>query len=296
MDTSDKQIFYPTGFQELFTIWSRFPNAVLYAGGTEFMRNQSLRIPILPGNIISLDKIEELRKISRTERYIEIGAMVKLNQIINLGKIVPEALTKCLEYIAGPQLRNQATIGGNICNSSRRLDGSAAMIALDAQFELRTAGVARWISAPRFSSLPGPSALATHEILTRIRVPLEPWNFSCYRKFNTTGSNEPGNCILFVMRNQKNILSSIRVVYSGKTILRDKNSETMLEGKRLPLDRKDADEFVESWKSYLSQIDGKDSFVSTVKTGYADKDFSDSGFFPAQIINFLETTILSISD
>ena len=141
------QVFFPSGFQELFSTWNRLNNSVLYAGGTELIRYQGSRAFSFPPNVIFLDKIKELSKISRTERYLEIGAMVKLNQIIHLGKIVPEALTLCLECIGGPQLRNQATIGGNICNPSGRLDASGPMIALDAQYELRTAQSARWISA-----------------------------------------------------------------------------------------------------------------------------------------------------
>ena len=83
------QVFFPMNFQELFSAWNRFPDAVIYAGGTELIRSQRKRIPKLPKNIISLGKLDELHKISRTERYVELGAMVKLSQIINLGKIVP---------------------------------------------------------------------------------------------------------------------------------------------------------------------------------------------------------------
>ena len=291
MDVPLSQVFYPSSFQELFSAWGRFPDAVLYAGGTEYVRNQSRRIPILPQNIISLHKLEELCKISRTERYIEIGAMARLSQIIQHGKVVPEALTKCLECIAGPQLRNLATIGGNICNSSRRLDGAAPLIALDAQYELRTAQSTRWVSASRFSSLPGPPALASQEILTRIRIPLEPWNFTCYRKFYTVGSNEPGAGILFIMRNQKNILTNIRVVYSGKAILREKTSETMLAGKRLPLDRKDAAAFVDSWRTYLSVLEGAESYIFLGYNGSLHPELAK-----IQILNFVETTITRISE
>ena len=218
----DNAFFSPLTTQELFAIWNRFPDAALFAGGTEHIRNHT-RVMQPPRTIISLDKMAELHKISRTERYLEIGAMVKLNQIINLGRIVPEALSRCLENIAEPQIRNMATIGGNLCNASRRLDASAPMIALDAQFELRTAQSSRWIAAARFSSLPGPPVLEPQEILTRIRVPFEPWNLTWYRKFPGSGVNEPGGGILIIIKNQKNILTSIRVVYSGLIILREKN-------------------------------------------------------------------------
>jgi CO/xanthine dehydrogenase FAD-binding subunit len=283
------QVFFPSSVQELFSAWSRFPDAVPYAGGAELIRGQGRRTPILPQNILSLDKLEELRRITRTERYLEIGAMVGLNEITRLGKIVPEILAQCLMNIAGPQLRNIATIGGNISNPSRRLDSTAPMIALDAHYELRSDRGTHWISASRFSSLPGLPALASQELLTRIRIPLEQWNYSLYRKFNTLGSSEPGGVIVFILRNQKNILEDMRVVYSGNSVLREKNAEALLVGKKLPLDLKDAQTFIERWKLYLEALE-----IPEETGGHSGKDLFL--FIKAQILGFIETSIMAIAD
>lgn len=285
------QIFSPVNFQDLFSAWKSFPGAVLCAGGAELIRSQARQLPDLPPNVISLDKLDDLKKISRTERYLEIGAMVRLNQIIHMGKIVPEALIRCLENIAEPKLRNLITIGGNICNFSRRMDCSGPMIALDAQFELRTAQSSRWLAASRFSSLPGPPDLAPQEILTRIRVPLEPWTFTWYRKFNIPCSNEPGGNILFMIMTEKDILTKIRVVYSGKTILREKNDETMLSGKHLPLDRRDAEAFLDRWKTYLSVFETNDNSIFPGEGENFNPELAK-----AQILNFIESTLTHITD
>ena len=289
--SNDSQIFFPSSFQELFSIWRNSPRALLYAGGTELIRNQGRRLLLFPQEIISLNRMEELHKISRTERYLEIGAMVKLNQIINLGKIVPEGLSRCLQGIADPQLRNIATIGGNICNPHRRLDASVPLIALDAHLELRTASSSRWISASQFASLPGPPAIGNQEILSRIRIPLDPWTFTWYKKFRSPGCIEPGGGILFIIRNQKNILSNIRVVYSGKVVLRERNSETMLVGKKLPLEMKEARTFIENWKTYLSVFEGNEESIFPDGDGNSKPEL-----LKAQIINFIESTLLRISD
>jgi CO/xanthine dehydrogenase FAD-binding subunit len=282
------QVFFPSNFQELFSAWNRFPEAVPFAGGSALIRSQGKRTPELPKNILSLDKLEELRRITRSERYLEIGAMVKLNEILRLGKIVPEVLSKCLMGIAGPQLRNIATIGGNISNPSRRLDSTAPMVALDAHFELRSAHEVRWIAASRFSSLPGPPSMGPQELLTRIRIPLEQWNYSLYRKFNSLGSNEPGGVIVFILRNQKNILEDMRVVYSGRSVLREKNAEALLAGKRLPLDRKDALAFVDRWKIYL------DALKTDERGAKPERLYFD--FIKAQILGFIESAIIALAD
>jgi CO/xanthine dehydrogenase FAD-binding subunit len=173
-------------------------------------------------------------------------------------------------------MRNLITIGGNICNPVCRLDAAAPLIALDARYELRTAYETRWVSAARFSALPGPPALGPQELLTRIRIPLEQWQYSLYKKF--PGLDESGGSAVFMARMQKNILTDLRIVFAGQQALRDKNSETTLVGKQLPLDRRDAEHFSELWKTFLSAVD-------------------IPGFMlRAELFNFVESCILSLSD
>jgi CO/xanthine dehydrogenase FAD-binding subunit len=270
------QVFFPASFPELFTAWSRFPDAVPFAGGTGLIRGQGKQSLKLPRNILSLDKLEDLRRITRTERYLEIGAMVRLNEIIQLGKIVPEVLTRCLENIAGPQIRNIATIGGNICHPARRLDASVPLTALDAHFELRNGQSARWISASRFCSVPGPLAINPQELLTRIRIPLEQWNYSAFKKFQGVSPGGSGGVIVFIIKNQKNTLTDIRIVFGAETILRDKNSEAFLIGNQLPLSPKEADDFLEHWGNYLAALESPEPLIRS------------------EILNFIESQILFI--
>jgi CO/xanthine dehydrogenase FAD-binding subunit len=303
MAAAHNQAFSPSSFPELFSFWARYPDSVPYAGGAELVRNQGRRLLSLPQNILSLDKIAELRHITRTERYLELGAMVRLTEIIHLGKIVPEILILCLQGIAGPHLRNIATIGGNICAPCRGTDAAAPMIALDAHYELRTAAGLRWISASRFSSLPGSLALEKQELLTRIRIPLEQWTYSRYHKFGNSGSSQ--GAIVFILRNQKNILTDLRVVYGGKIILRDKNSESLLGGKKLPLEKKDARNFLEHWQNYLGSLDKPASPGEIPDPGDRNsgppKEDSPGFSMPdqysrTQILNFIETALMEITD
>ncbi|MDR0289899.1 MAG: FAD binding domain-containing protein, partial [Treponema sp.] len=78
-------VFFPSGYTELFAAWSRYPKAVPYAGGTALIREQGRQALGLPSVILSLERLQEMHRISRTERYLEIGSMAKLSQIINLG-------------------------------------------------------------------------------------------------------------------------------------------------------------------------------------------------------------------
>jgi len=251
MDAPLNQVLIPANFQELFSAWNRFPKAVLYAGGTNLIGRQEKNILNLPPVLISLDKIAELQRITRTEHYLEIGSMVKLNKLLSLGKTVPEVLRVCIENIAGVQLRNIATIGGNIC-SKRLLNVPTPLIALEAQYELRNnPNSSRWVSASRFHSVSEDTSIENQELLTRIRLPLHQWDYAVYRKFN--GNDYFDNeALVFIAKTKKRILSEIRVVYKAGQILRYKTAENILNGKNLPLNRKTADDFIENWREFLN--------------------------------------------
>jgi len=252
LDAPLSQVFFPTSFHELFSTWSRFPTAVPYAGGTDHNWMQGNNILKLPPVILSLDKIQELHRITRTEHYLEIGSMVKLNRIIWLGKVVPDVLRICLENIGGVQLRNIATMGGNICGTARLLDVPAALTALDAQYELRNSHSTRWLSASRFHSKEEHASLESQELLTRIRLPLHQWDYSVYKKFLQDDFFN-SEALVFLANAQKSVLSDIRVVYKAASIIRNKNGEDILNGKFLPLSRKTADDFLANWVEFLRE-------------------------------------------
>jgi CO/xanthine dehydrogenase FAD-binding subunit len=247
------QIFFPSSYSELFASWDRFPEAVPFAGGTGLLREQGRKIFALPPIIISLERLEEPQRITRTERNLEIGAMAKLSQIVDLGNLVPKALRRCLDSIAGQQLRNMATIGGNICYPGRCLDSAAVFAALDGQYELRSSQSSRWVSAARFFSSTGQNAMNPQELLTRIRVPLENWDYTSYKKFE--GQANQSRTAVFLVKTQKNMLVDIKIIYKTALIWRDKNIESRLIGKGLPLNRRIAADFVEHWDAFLSGID-----------------------------------------
>ena len=293
MDVLHSQVIFPSNLGELFSEWNRFPGAVPFAGGTSFLRVEACEVPALPKDILSLEGIEELRRITRTERYLEIGAMVHLSEIVALGKIIPTALSASIQGIAGPQLRNLATIGGNICSwnkSGGGIDASAAMIALDARYELKSASQSRWVSALRFSTLSsgasgqsageegGEALPPSRELLTRIRIPLEQWNYTVCRKLHSRDlDNEQGGILICTAKHEKNILTELRVVFAGSCVLRDRNSEIHFEGRKLPLDRKDALHYRELWEHYLSGDVSPASALTKRNAGHGEEPESQQG-------------------
>jgi CO/xanthine dehydrogenase FAD-binding subunit len=275
VNSKSSQFFYPASTGELWADWVRQRDASLFSGSAAWLQKQTGRLFGVCGNIILLDNIEELKKITRTERYLEMGAMVTLNKISTLGKIVPEALTLSLKSTATPLLRNISTLGSSVCRPSTPEPVVASLVALDSRYELRTFAQSRWVTAAQFSTLNSGSMLQPQECLTRIRIPLDTWDYTLCRDFSAKESGDNGiEFAVFLARIQKDILADVRLIFSGTTILRDKNSELTLIGSRLPLDKKTCDSFVHVWEDHLSATEGRTEFQK------------------AKLLNFIEQAIL----
>jgi CO/xanthine dehydrogenase FAD-binding subunit len=255
MDVPINQVYTPTILSELFTFWDRFPNSIIYAGGTALLRNQTRIRLQLPENLINIDRIDELQRISRTERYLEVGSTVTLNSLLKTGKIVPEILTETLQHVGTFPIRNLATLGGSLCALlPRKTDVTAVLVALEALYEIKNENSSRWISAARFNTTAGSVVLGKKELISRIRIPLEHWDYHFYQKFgNHYLIDARGGVLIILIKAQKDILSDIRIVFTGSSIIQNRTLETTVIGKGLPLSEREIQDFIEQWENYLSQ-------------------------------------------
>lgn len=182
----EARVFRPKSLNGTLRLYARNPDSLLYAGGTEIIRRVqrgSRRVFAFPPKVIYLGNVQELNRISRSQRFLDIGSALDLSRILKLGRnVLPPVLFEPLSGIATPAVRNLATLGGNICVRSCRGDSLPALSVIDAQLELRTAGSTRWTSVGSFLNERGRPELRSGEILIRIRVPLEEWDFALFRK------------------------------------------------------------------------------------------------------------------
>ncbi|MCA1950439.1 MAG: FAD binding domain-containing protein [Treponema sp.] len=256
------QVFSPFNLAELFTFWNRFPDSVLFAGGTDLLRGQTGRIFSLPKNLISLDKVEELKKYSRTERHLELGAALCLSDIIRLGKIVPEALVTIINAIGNPRIRNLATIGGAIMSTHRYSDLHAVLIALDATYELKSAASSRWISASKFVTAGADLLQEEKALISRIRIPLTSWNYIFHKKIGDLHRDDPeGGTFLFLCNVMKNTITEIHLIFVGSVIVRFKDVETNLVGQNIPLGNKNMETILANCSALLEEKLSNNQFL-----------------------------------
>ena len=144
------------------------------AGGTDLlvmMKDRTISVQ----NIIDLKSVPGLDRIERDETGgLYIGALTRIADIARsavIGENYP-ALRQGAEALGTPQVRNMATIGGNICRSSPSADMIPPLLVYDARLRLSGAGMERTVALEDFFTGPGGNILDS-EVLTGIIIPPE---------------------------------------------------------------------------------------------------------------------------
>lgn len=244
-------VYFPETLGELLQIYRREADALIYAGGTFILSQRAGRFVDLPPTVISLQDVEELQRVSRTERYVELGATVPVRQIIRLGDgNIPAALYAALRHIGPPAVTGLATLGGNLAVPGRIMTGVPVLTLLDARVELRRQGGSRWLPVGRLHRADGSLDLQPREVITRLRVPLYPWTTQLFRRFGSELAPD-SNPLTFcgVARASNRIVEELRIIGSTghPRMLRNKSMEAELVGRRLPLPEREVAQAVEAY-------------------------------------------------
>ena len=172
-----QQYYLPRTISEAIILLKTSPQpSSIIAGGTDLMLdlNQGNHEPVFA--LIDITEIDELKKIEQIGNEIVIGACVTHNQIVKNQLIQKNAdgVIEACGLIGGPQVRNSATIGGNIAHALPAADGTIGILSLDARLEIASEEGTRVVPMTEFFTGPGKSILADKpEFLTKIFIPMK---------------------------------------------------------------------------------------------------------------------------
>jgi CO/xanthine dehydrogenase FAD-binding subunit len=259
--TSRTNVYTPTSLSELLSLYGKLPSALLFNGGTYILREQPRKHIILPANVINIHRVDELKRITRTERHLDIGSAVPMSTIMRVGaNVLPRALSSALSLMATPGIRNRATMGGNICIRDRRMSTFPVYLLLDIQLELKTESRTRWIPLNRFAAAEQKLDLQRGEVLTRIRIPFATWDTEVYRKIDRELEN-PRNFLTFcgMARVERDVVADIRFAFGtfGTLVVRSREAETQLIGRRAPISQRDAQSIFEMFDALIADLDDR---------------------------------------
>ncbi len=129
----------PKNLSEAMDAFAHAPRPLLpIAGGTDLLLDleQGRHAPVQ--TLVDVTSIAELTRLEITGDELFIGASVSVNRVATTPEVArhAQALVEACDLIAGPQVRNVATLGGNVAHALPAADGTIALLALDAQAEI----------------------------------------------------------------------------------------------------------------------------------------------------------------
>ena len=231
----------PKNLSEAMDAFANAPRPLApIAGGTDLLLDleQGRHSPVQ--TLIDVNSIEELTVLEQRGDELFIGAAVPVNRIVHdpLAGTYARALVEACDLIAGPQVRNVATLGGNVAHALPAADGTIALLALAAQVEIASA-MGTW--RVQFKELflgPGKSSLKHgEELIVGFYLPITNYHqAACFKRImRPQGVALPIlNCAVW-LEGENDAIKDIRIAVGpgGGTPFRATQAEDTLRGQSL---------------------------------------------------------------
>ena len=232
--------FEPKTVSEALSLLAKHgPEAKVIAGGTDVMVD--IKYKEEPGCLINIKKIPGLGAIQENGASLRIGTLITIREL-ETNKLVREKLAVLWEashQFASLQIRNTATIGGNICRASPSGETLTPLLVLDAKAKIAFSDGEKTEPFASFFQGPGKCSVGSKGLLTEIDVPYPAaGSKSVYLKHAVRGAMDiamVGVAVLITPDAAKNSLQDVRIGLGAvaPTPLRASKTEALLRGKPL---------------------------------------------------------------
>lgn len=231
----DKQVIIPASLDDFAVVYEANPEARIVAGSTDvglwvtkFMRNI--------GPVIFIGHLQELKRIAENASEVRFYAGVSYSEALPVIAASFPQLGELWNRIAGEQIRNMGTIGGNIANGSPIGDTPPPFIALGAKLHLRRGEHRREIKLEDYFVAYGKQDRQPGEFVESVTLPLLPAGekFATYKISKRREEDISALCGSFrVFINDAGTVGMVRIAFGGMaaTPKRAKAVEAALSGK-----------------------------------------------------------------
>lgn len=164
----------PTTLSDAFALMRDVPDARLLCGGTDLLvglRKGTVHAPL----VIDLKRVAELSAgIREHEGVLRIGATTVLADLVDDESVRRRfpALVESARVVGSIQIRNRATLAGNLCNASPAADTAPALLVHDALVRVVGPTGGRRVPLPEFFVGPGRTALGPRELVSAVELPI----------------------------------------------------------------------------------------------------------------------------
>ena len=183
----------PSSIGEAISALNEYDEAFLLAGGTDLITGIKNSL-LTPQYIIDLKRIPNLDSFKCKNEW-KFGSLTTVRDI-EISESIREKmpyLSQAAACLASVQIRNRATLGGNLCNASPAADIATMMLAMDSRVKIVSADNEKTIKLDEFFKGPKKTVLNRGDLLTEIMVPKEMENFrGIYMKYGTRKAMDIG--------------------------------------------------------------------------------------------------------
>jgi xanthine dehydrogenase iron-sulfur cluster and FAD-binding subunit A len=229
--------YQPETLKEAFSLMEKLKGRAKYiAGGTDILVRTKQKA-IHPDALVSLRGISTLKNI-RHNGGLYLGSMTPFRDVERDPVIAQKypALTQAVSLLANPQVRNVATVGGNLCNSAPSADCAPPLMVMEATLKLQGPGGEREVPIDDFFTGPGENCMEAEEVLTQVHISEQANNTGmAFLKVGRVAQDIAvvNAAALLVMDNKKCRECRLAVGAVAPVPLRLKNVEQVIEGEEI---------------------------------------------------------------
>ena len=231
------KFFIPSNIEELKDNIKKFENFKFLSGGTDLALEITKKRKSIE-SMIYLGNNNDLKYIKVDQNNILIGGATPINDTLKiLNKYYPSLVEMFLRY-GSLQIRNVATIGGNIANASPIGDSSPALISLNASIII-DGNKTRKIKLKDFFIKYKKTILEKNEFIKEIIIPIEKDSiFKCYKISKRFDDDISSVFMAINLKLKKQIINKISITCGGMSEIPKKaiNTENFLKRKKFNYD------------------------------------------------------------
>jgi xanthine dehydrogenase small subunit len=206
--------FLPATSDALAAWYSAHPDATLIAGATDVGLWVTKQLRDL-SPVAFLHRCADLARIERQGDSLRIGAMVTVEALrAAIGPLHP-SFAELLRRYGSVQVRNAATIGGNIANGSPIGDGPPALIALGATLHLRQGEARRRLPLEDFFLAYRRQDRRPGELVEAVTIPAAAPALRCYKLSKRFDQDISAVCGCFNVTSEEGLVTAARVAFGG---------------------------------------------------------------------------------
>lgn len=236
IQTGTQSYFRPASLGEAVALKHRNPDAIVISGATDVALRVTKRHELLT-EIIDLMDVEDLRSVTDFGNVLHVGSGVRLSDLIPVVRESVPALSSMLSVFGSQQIRNLATLGGNLGTASPIGDMLPVLIACNARVVLESLDGRREFPVSEFVTGYRRTLRKPHELITTIVIP-KPQDGAIVKSYKVSKrkdldiSTVSGGFRLEV--NGRGMVESVILAYGGmaERVKRAETAESFLCGKR----------------------------------------------------------------